>query len=206
MPLIQWYTVKNRERPLVTKSVTSAGLLASGDSICQLCERRFNDPSSASPPGASNELRTSELALISGIDFSRVTRMAAWGLLIGGPSSHWFYNAVERVVPPAWTGAKCIAAKVFIDQALYTPPLTLAFFTFQNFFSSPSYSPALFAESLSSGGEKLWPTLKVNWVYWSCVHVATFSVIPLEFRVLFVASKNLFWSAFLSVVAYAPKQ
>jgi hypothetical protein len=119
---------------------------------------------------------------------------------------HWFYNAVEHVVPRTCTGAKGVAAKVFIDQALYTPPLTLAFFTFQSYFASrPFFETASLAASVEMSCAKLWPTLQVNWVYWSCVHVATFSVVPVAYRVLFVASKNLLWSAYLSVMANAPR-
>ena len=46
-------------------------------------------------------------------------------------------------------------------------------------------------------------TLRVNWVYWSAVHVITFSIVPLDYRVAFVAAKNFLWGGYLSYVAAA---
>ena len=47
----------------------------------------------------------------------------------------------------------------------------------------------------------MWPTLQVNWTYWAAVHVVTFSFIPLQYRVAFVALKNFFWGGYLSYAA-----
>ena len=47
----------------------------------------------------------------------------------------------------------------------------------------------------------VWPTLQVNWTYWAAVHVVTFSFIPLQYRVAFVALKNFFWGGYLSYAA-----
>ncbi len=207
--LVQWYSRKNQEWPLITKSATSAVLLALGDLGCQMAEQQqcaVHTPSSSSS-GANDreELPAATITAAHGeLDLNRTLRMGAWGLFFGGSTGHVFYNAVEHMVPRSWNGARGIAAKVFIDQALYTPPLTLAFFSFQHFFALPCETRSLL-ESVTSSTDKLWPTLKVNWVYWSCVHIATFSIIPVDYRVLFVATKNLLWSAFLSIMAYAPR-
>jgi hypothetical protein len=37
-----------------------------------------------------------------------------------------------------------------------------------------------------------------SWSYWSAVHVFTFSLVPLDYRVAFVAVKNFFWGGYLS--------
>ncbi len=57
------------------------------------------------------------------------------------------------------------------------------------------------AGAYASARDSLWPTLKANWVYWSAVHVLSFSVVPLNYRVAFVSIKNVTWGAFLSWVA-----
>ena len=82
------------------------------------------------------------------------------------------------------------------DQLLYTPPLTGLFFVWQHALSGASLSDACAASR-----EATWPTLQVNWCYWSVVHVATFTVVPVEYRVLFVSLKNFLWGGFLSLVS-----
>lgn len=46
--------------------------------------------------------------------------------------------------------------------------------------------------------DKLWPTLKVNWVVWPVLQGINLSVVPLQFRILYINFASLFWSAYLS--------
>ena len=46
--------------------------------------------------------------------------------------------------------------------------------------------------------EKLWPTLKVNWVVWPVLQAVNLSVVPLPYRILYINFCSLFWSAYLS--------
>jgi hypothetical protein len=79
---------------------------------------------------------------------------------------------------------------------LYTPPLTFCYFLWQHCLSDgPSIS------AWQTAASQVWPTLKVNWVYWSAVHIATFSLIPLSYRVAFVSVKNFLWGGYLSYAA-----
>ena len=134
-------------------------------------------------------------------DMQRTGRMLSWGGLVNGPAGHLFYEQLDRFV--LLGGARGVASKIAIDQLLFTPPLTFAFFVWQHCLSSPSPSAAGAATMASSN---LWPTLKVNWLYWSCVHVVTFAFIPLEYRVAFVAVKNFFWGGYLSWASKAPNR
>lgn len=114
---------------------------------------------------------------------------------LAGPLGHLFYLQLDRVV--VLGGALGIITKIAVDQLLFTPPLTFGYFVFQHLLSAPS--PSLADASTSAAGA-VWPVLKVNWVYWSLVHVVTFSMVPLSYRVGFVAVKNFFWGAYLSMV------
>ena len=93
-------------------------------------------------------------------------------------------------------GARGVALKVAADQLLYTPPLTAGFFVWTHALSGSSLAGACAASA-----DKTPPTLKVNWCYWSIVHVATFTLVPQAYRVLFVAGKNFLWAGFLSMVS-----
>lgn len=62
------------------------------------------------------------------LDPWRLARMAAFGLLIHGPTGHYFYNALDRVIVGK-TPLKVIS-KVFVDQVLWAPIFTVLFFSF----------------------------------------------------------------------------
>ena len=96
-------------------------------------------------------------------------------------------------------GARGVATKVLIDQAVWTPPLTVIFFTYEGSLQGGSV-----ADASQTALQKLWPTLKANWTVWPLVHLCTFSLIPLNYRVLWVNCANFLWSGFLSLQAHTP--
>ena len=49
--------------------------------------------------------------------------------------------------------------------------------------------------------DKLWPTLKVNWVVWPVLQGINLSVVPLQYRILYINFCSIFWSAYLSNMA-----
>lgn len=51
--------------------------------------------------------------------------------------------------------------------------------------------------------DKLWPTLKVNWVVWPVLQGVNLSLVPLQYRILYINFASLFWSAYLSSQAAA---
>ena len=46
--------------------------------------------------------------------------------------------------------------------------------------------------------KETWPTLLYNWTFWGVAHVITFTSIPLEHRVAWIALKSFLWNGFLS--------
>jgi hypothetical protein len=52
--------------------------------------------------------------------------------------------------------------------------------------------------------DKLWPTLKVNWVVWPVLQGINLSVVPLQYRILYINFCSIFWSAYLSNMASSP--
>jgi len=100
-------------KPLITKSFTSFFGFLIGDILTQL----FIDKKDT-------------------YDFVRTLRMASFGLLIHGPTGHWFYGKLDGAIPG--TGAVQVFSKVGIDQVLWNPifgvmvilPLFFFFFIF----------------------------------------------------------------------------
>ena len=169
------YDHLNSTRPLLIKGATSGAVLGAGDITCQLLEKHES------------------------VDRARVVRMLGWGALFNGPLGHLWYQGLDWAV--RLKGARGVAAKVLLDQLVYTPPLTFGYFVWQHALSSGSS----LSEACISASERLWPTLQVNWLYWSVVHVATFTLVPLNYRVAFISTKNFFWANYLSWVGNVRK-
>lgn len=110
------------------------------------------------------------------------------------PVGHAWYNFLERAV--RGKGAASIVKKIAADQLIFSPPLSLAFFTY----AGCSEGKPL-RDTMETALAKLPPTLAVNWTVWPLVHVGTFGFVPLQYRILFINVVNIGWSAFLSRMA-----
>lgn len=165
-----------RERPLATKALTSAALFGLGDRIAQRLET-----SEASDDDEWAGLK-------------RTGRMMVWGGLLFAPAGHAWYNVLEKAV--RGSGRAAVAKKIALDQLVFTPPVTLAFFSAMQCMEG---RPA--GEALRASAAKVPPTLAVNWTVWPLIHVGTFGFVPLPYRVLFINFANIGWSTFLSVMS-----
>ena len=178
------YDALNRSQPVLTKGLTCGSLLGAGDLLCQTLQ-------STNENGGGSSSKD--------VDWPRAARMLFWGALCNGPAGHYWYALLDRTVK--LSGTKAVITKIAADQLIFTPPLTFAYFFWTHVLSvRDGLGPAL-----GFANENLWPTLRVNWVYWSAVHVMTFALVPLEYRVAFVAVKNFFWGSYLSWAA-TPEQ
>ena len=180
------YVRMNTARPLLTKSLISGSLLGAADCTCQHLDRHKS---------TSSVTATSSSTATVPFDAARVARMLTWGLLVNGPSGHMFYTVLERWVrSTGLQGAgRQVALKITVDQLAYTPPLTFAFFVYQSALAGSSAELAVGIACRETP-----PTLLYNWGFWGVAHVLTFTIIPLEHRVAWVALKNFAWSGFLS--------
>ncbi|KAA0147313.1 hypothetical protein FNF31_07616 [Cafeteria roenbergensis] len=120
--------------------------------------------------------------------------MVAWGATFGVLAHGWYSVVVERVVTAK--GYSGVALKVLGDQLIWTPPLNMLFFTF-----SGTLEHGDPAKAFAAGQRKLWELLKVNWGVWFPVQTINFTLVPPQYRVLFVNTVALFWSAYLSSMA-----
>ena len=124
-------------------------------------------------------------------DVRRTFGMTSWGLL-AGPVGHKFYVALDKFI--RFRGASAIAGKIAVDQFVFTPPLTVCFFAYQSLVAKGSSA----SDALNLAQRETWPTLLYNWSFWGIAHVITFTSIPLEHRVAWIALKSLLWNGFLS--------
>ncbi|TYZ57973.1 hypothetical protein PybrP1_008428 [[Pythium] brassicae (nom. inval.)] len=187
-----------RRQPLLTKCVTSGVLFGVGDRLAQHIEGRTAteevDESSAGHELAKHSSGSDESS--SSSDYARTGRMMVWGGLGFAPIAHNWYNLIERVAPGS--AAIAVAKKIAMDQIIFAPAISSTFYTVTQSLEGKSVR-----EALDVAREKVPPTLKVNYMVWPLVHLFTFNVVPLQYRILYINFVSIGWSTFLSQMTNA---
>ena len=97
-----------------------------------------------------------------------------------GCLGHFYYGALDaRVGLTAPTAPPTVATKVAIDQLIFSPICTLAFYAYK---VTAEGRPTEYFKELE---QKLWPTLKAGWSLWPAAHVINFALIPTHHRILY---------------------
>jgi len=156
--------------PLPTKAVTSLLGFLIGDLLTQF----FIDKDSEYNP-------------------VRTLRMAAFGLLIHGPTGHWFYGKLDGAI--VGTSAKVVASKVAIDQCLWNPIFGVMFLGFMGITTGLGVDGTITKikndlYTACTGSLKVWPI----------VHAIGFRFVPTEQRLLYINSVQIGYNMFLSII------
>ena len=101
-------------------------------------------------------------------------------------------TAAARALPPP-------ALQVALDQLTWTPFINVVFLGTVTLMTGAGAGAAAAAVE-----EKLWPTLKVNWLVWPGLTAFNLGLVPAPYRILFINFCSLGWSAFLSNMANKP--
>ncbi|VAI28825.1 unnamed protein product [Triticum turgidum subsp. durum] len=62
------------------------------------------------------------------LDLTRTLRMASYGMLFSGPSLHYWFNFISKVVPKK--DVVSTFKKMFLGQAVYGPIINCIFFSY----------------------------------------------------------------------------
>jgi len=172
---------------LVSKMVTSLTLMALGDMLTQWNEQKH-----------TNEGVEPETALRDW-DVERTARQGLFGALIAAPLCHVWFPILEQLVPLTGEGLGLlshVAERVMVDQLLFGPINIILFLSWMSYMQDFSLSKAI--NKCKSELPSLYPKSLTTWVP---VHMLTFSIIPDEFRVLWIGLVSIFWGAVLSASA-----
>ncbi|KAL5780122.1 hypothetical protein ACOSQ2_010859 [Xanthoceras sorbifolium] len=173
---IGWYLAKLHSHPLITKSITSSLIYVAADLTSQMI--------------------TSESS--GSIDSIRTLRMAAYGMLILGPTQHLWFNSMSKVLPQRDT--LTTLKKLFMGQAIFGPFITSIFF---------SYNAALQGESgaeiVARLKRDLLPTLVNGLLYWPICDFVTYKFIPVQLQPLVNSSCSYVWTIYLTYMASLKK-
>lgn len=165
------YNAALESNPIVTKAFTSFTGFAVGDLLAQFFIEKEAD-----------------------FDVKRFLRLASFGLLIHGPTSHYFYGFLDNTIKGV--GAVAVFSKVGIDQVIWNPIFGCAFF---------SYIGMLEGKGIEGCKTKIQNDLKTavtgSWKVWPIAHAINFRFIPTSQRLLYINSIQIFYNVFLSIVA-----
>jgi len=165
----RWYQAKLKSSPMLTQSVTTAVLFATGDTLAQQgVERR----------GFANQ------------DLARTGRMAFYGGCIFGPAATTWFNFLQRkVVIPGRPNLE-IAARVGLDQTVFASANLFVFLSTMAVLEGSDPKEKLKSTYTMA--------LTKNWMVWPWVQLTNFKFTPLEHRVLVVNVVSLGWNCYLS--------
>jgi protein Mpv17 len=159
------------EKPLLMKALTSFTGFALGDFLAQKFIQK-TDP----------------------FDWKRLFRLASFGFLVHGTTSHWFYGMLDGKMPGK--SAKVVFTKVFIDQVLWNPCFGIMFF---------SYVALLELKGIGYVIEKtrkeLLNSVTGSWKVWPAAHAINFRFIPSSQRVLYINTIQVGYNCFLSLLS-----
>ncbi|KAF7558772.1 hypothetical protein G7046_g5391 [Stylonectria norvegica] len=166
----RWYSRKLAARPLLTQSVTTAILFATGDITAQqVVEKRG----------------------VKGHDLTRTGRMALYGGFVFGPVATTWFGFLARNVNAKNKRVEMLA-RVACDQLAFAPIMIGVFLSSMATMEGNSAKEKL--------DKTWWTALKANWMVWPFVQMVNFTFLPLQHRVLFANIISIGWNSYLSWV------
>ena len=119
----------------------------------------------------------------------------------------WYCKILPYLGSLVFKEATPKATRVFTsmaaDQLLFAPIILAGFFVTNSLFEDPSTEGL--KKGIKSYKEKIWETLKINWMIWPLATTINFWFMPVQYQVLFANFVGLFWNIILSYIAYDEK-
>ena len=212
-----WQQYKNAltRYPLAVKATTAATLMSCSDILGQTYERSSYrkiltqhedsnpvvDLQKGCPVNTKRSSNPDEVAASNNkllhYDWQRTLHVGVTGLTFSGPISHAWYNLLEAMVgrmalvTTAFTHSSLII-KLLLDAVLFSPIAVAGYFVWRSILEGTSVQWKLEHKWLSA--------LQASWSFWPLANVVNFSMVPLQFRVLYNNGLSLLWNAYLSNV------
>ncbi|KAK9056632.1 hypothetical protein SSX86_023994 [Deinandra increscens subsp. villosa] len=174
--IVGWYLGMIKTRPILTKSITSALIYTAADLSSQTIAGSSREP----------------------YDIVRTIRMAGYGMIILGPSLHYWFNFVSRLFPKRDLVATF--KKMFMGQAIFGPIMTVVFFSVNAGLQGESGS-----EIVARLKRDLIPTLINGVMYWPLCDFITFRFIPVHLQPLVSNGFSYIWTVYMTYMASLEK-
>ena len=193
VPQLLWHAYQYSlvSHPVYTKAATSATVYAFGDVLAQR--------SSSSSSSGDADSDAGDFVL----DVPRVARSLVAGGLGHGPLSHVYYNLSEHLFGQVlhWTAWWSTIPKIVVDQTLFGPFWNNAYLLMIGLMQGHSLQKIgnemrTTTIPLIVSGLKLWPA----------VHVVTYGLMPVQYRLLWVDAVEVLWVSILATEANSSRE
>eukprot|EP00980_Cylindrotheca_fusiformis_P016685 scaffold5024_cov136-Cylindrotheca_fusiformis.AAC.14 len=168
------------QKPLITKSVTSCATNAFSDILCQ----KLIQNSDVKGVEETNTLEK-----------ERLFHAAATGLVWSGPVTHFWYIILFGKLVSFNEPMLALASQILLDATLFSPVVVSGYFALRSILEGTGWKGI--REKWST---RLFSTVVGAWKFWPAVNVVNFSIVPMEFRVLYINVLSVFWSGYLTYV------
>jgi len=165
-----WYTNSLKQKPILTKSVTSAVISILSDIFTQKLIQKQKH-----------------------LNLFRTFKFAVWSFCVSGPVAHHYHSLLDaRFKALKIKGLPEAIGKLVVDQLLFSPFILTLFFIVMNILDGNVKN---IKKQIK---HDLIPTLKVNVRVWPIANFINFYFVPGQFRVLFGNLISFGWNAYLS--------
>ena len=168
-----WYAASIAASPVITKSVTSGVIFAAADATAQ----------SIAPPASGRQTKQTILNALVGLCYM-------------GPAAHYWYATITKIFP--LVTLKYVLIKALCGQLLFGPVFTCVFFAATC--AGNNQGIGTFTRMVRND---LLPTLRNGLMYWPCVDLISYSLIPVDYIPLFVNVASFIWTIYLACKAAA---
>lgn len=174
--LIAMYTRSVTRRPIFTKAMATMLIGLAGDYGAQRIAQRHED----------NFV----------FDRRRSASIGIWGFCFMGPVLHHWYGALDRL----FFGRFASLYKVSFDQLMFAPLFNSAFIAGIGTLEGEPFSTVG-----TSVAEKIWPTMKANWILWPAAQLVNFAMVPRAWQIIYVNCVGLVWNVILTYITHQGK-
>ncbi|KAL9224754.1 hypothetical protein vseg_000763 [Gypsophila vaccaria] len=174
--LVGWYMGMIKARPVLTKSITSSLIYVVADFTSQTIALPSSEP----------------------YDFIRTLRMAGYGLVILGPSLHFWFNFISKVLPSR--DLPTTAKKMALGQTVYGPFMNVIFFSLNAALQGEDGN-----EILARLKRDLIPTMLNGLMYWPLCDFITFRFTPVHLQPLVSNGFSYLWTIYITYMASLKK-
>ena len=207
-------------KPALTKALTSGVLMGLSDVFTQSLERAFlastNEADGDTPINSQTTVQEIHgQKTVKTNNWMRTWQIMCTGMFWSGPSAHCWYSFLEQImqnliVPVVGSNAVVgVVLRLLLDSIIFSP-LTIAGFFTMNSLIQAGPSRANLNKVVSVIHEKLatkWrKAVLAAWSFWPVVNIVNFSMVPLNYRVLYANIMALLWTGYLSFVNHQKKK
>ncbi|XP_038681068.1 PXMP2/4 family protein 3-like [Tripterygium wilfordii] len=169
---VGWYLGMVKARPVFTKSVTAALIYTAADLSSQTIAGSYSES----------------------YDLVRTLRMTGYGMLILGPSLHFWFNLMSKLFPNR--DLLTTLKKMLMGQTLYGPVMTVVFFSVNAYMQGESGR-----EIIARLKRDLVPTMINGVMYWPICDFITFKFVPVHLQPLVSNSFSYLWNVYMTYMA-----